>query len=376
MHLSSKIVDSLTDIDPGAWNALAGGQPFLRHEFLHALHETGAACPRTGWTPRYLTLWAGTELRGAMPLYLKSHSYGEYIFDWAWAEAYHRHGHAYYPKLLCAVPFTPVTGSRLLAATPEVERALRERALAMLEATSASSLHCLYPTHAQAQAMQQDGMLLRESVQFHWRNEGYESFSAFLATMSHDKRKKINQERRKLREHSVTFKALVGSAIEEADWRFFFRCYQNTYRQHGSTPYLSLEFFKRLGRSLPEHVYLAVAHKDNQPIAASLCIFDQERMYGRYWGCTAYVPGMHFEACYYQPIEFCIERKLTAFEGGAQGEHKLARGLLPVRTYSAHRIAHPQFATAIADFLRREARGVRHYMSELNESAPFKLGNL
>jgi hypothetical protein len=307
-----------------------------------------------------------------MPLFAKSHSYGEYVFDWAWAEAHERHGLDYYPKLLSAVPFTPVSGQRLLARDDETRRSLVAAALDM--AKGVSSLHVLFPTAAEARLLGEQGMLLRRSVQFHWRNDGYTDFESFLARMSHARRKNIRQERRRVREAGVAFRWLQGEAIARSHWEFFNRCYRHTYAAHGSSPYLNLEFFVRLGASLPEHTAMVIAERHGAPIAASLFLLDETTLYGRYWGAVERVPLLHFECCYYQAIEFAITRGLLAFEGGAQGEHKLFRGLLPVETLSAHWLAHPQFAHAVENFLEREGAGIARYVDELCEHSPFKKG--
>jgi predicted N-acyltransferase len=365
-----RVVEDLATVPAAQWNALAGEQPFLRHEFLTALHETGCASARTGWEPRFLTLWEGDRLAGALPLYVKSHSYGEYVFDWAWADAYERNGLAYYPKFLAAVPFSPVTGPRLLAR----EAAARARliAAALELARGVSSLHVLFPAAEEAHELQRAGLMLRRGVQFHWSNPGYRDFDEFLATLTHDKRKKIKQERRKVREAGVSFARKVGRDITEEDWRFFTRCYTRTYRAHMSSPYLNLAFFTRLGRELPDNVLLVLAERDGRPIAAALDLFTPAALYGRYWGAVEQLPALHFEACYYQGLEFCIERGIGAFEGGAQGEHKLARGFMPRETWSAHWLRHPQFADAVERFLAREAAGVGRYIDELREHAPFR----
>ena len=368
--LSLRVLDTLAGVNPAEWNALAEGQPFLRHEFLHALHETGCASARTGWLPQYLSLWRDGRLEGAMPLYLKSHSRGEYVFDWAWADAYHRHGIEYYPKLLSAIPFSPVCGTRLLAATREAR--LRLVAASLNLAAQTSSLHVLFPTDAEAADLVTAGMMLRRGVQFHWRNDAYESFEDFLARLSHDKRKKIRQERRKVNDAGIRLQRLVGREIQKEHWEFFARCYNGTYRAHHATPYLKLSFFERLGETMPENLLLVLAEMEGKPVASALNIFSPAALYGRYWGCIGYVPNLHFETCYYQAIEFCIERRIPLFEGGAQGEHKLARGFSPVETCSAHWLKHPAFADAIEKFLERETAGVEHYLDELSERAPFK----
>jgi predicted N-acyltransferase len=367
-----EIVDTLAGVPPAEWNRLAGDDPFLRHEFLSALHETSCAVTATGWTPQFLLLKEQGRLAGAMPLYLKTHSYGEYVFDWAWADAYYRHGLHYYPKLLSSIPFTPVTGRRVLAATREHGEQLIGAALGLARELRVSSFHCLFPPREQAEYMQELGMLLRHGVQFHWTNRGYSGFDDFLSGMSHDKRKKIKQERRKIHGAGIGFEWLEGSAISDEHWIFFTRCYRQTYREHHSTPYLNIDFFRRIGTTLPEHLVLVIAKRARKPIGVSLNIRNRHSLFGRYWGATEYHPGLHFEACYYQGIEYCIARGLDTFEGGAQGEHKIARGLLPVETCSAHWLAHPEFATAVEQFLARETRGVTRYVDELNERSPFK----
>jgi predicted N-acyltransferase len=374
--MTLEIVSTLSDIDPVQWNRLAGGNPFLRHEFLHALHESGCASDKTGWSPRYLVTFddeRGKRLAGAMPLYVKSHSRGEYVFDWAWADAYERHGLEYYPKLLSAIPFTPVAGPRILAESPAVAAALAAGVIDVARDSGASSLHCLFPTQEQAALLAGNGMMLRHGVQFHWINPGdnVTDFDAYLALMNHSKRKKIKQERRRVREAGITFRWLEGEAIRDDDWAFFARCYTRTYREHHNTPYLNLDFFQRIGGTMPENLLLIVAERDGRAIAASFNVIGDNRLYGRYWGAVEHHPMLHFETCYYQVIEYCIARRIAVFEGGAQGEHKMARGLMPVQTCSAHWLAQPQFAKAVEAFLIRERKGVEHYIDELHEHTPF-----
>ena len=307
-----------------------------------------------------------------MPLYVKTHSYGEYVFDWSWADAYRRHGRHYYPKLVCAVPFTPATGPRLIAADAATRGELLAGALSLLADEHLSSLHILFPQADEASACASAGMLLRDSMQFHWTNPGYRDFADFLSTMNHTKRKRISQERRKLGAAGVTFRRLLGREIDGRHWSFFFRCYTTTYRRHHSTPYLSLAFFERIGATLPDQIVLVLGERDGRPICTALDVFSADTLWGRYWGATEFVPGLHFEACYYQAIEFCIEHRIAQFEGGAQGVHKLARGLLPVTTRSAHAIADPDFARAIARFTADERAEVAHAVEELEAASPFK----
>ena len=365
-----QVVGSLAGIRAADWNALADGNPFTRHEFLSALVETGCAAARTGWQPQFILLKRGERLAGAMPLFVKSHSYGEYVFDWAWADAYERHGVEYYPKLLCAVPFTPVAGPRLLARDDAARQTLV--AAALEAAREFSSLHVLFPHPREAQLLENAGMLMRRTVQFHWTNEGYADFDDFLSRLTQKRRKIIRQERRRVRESGVTFRWLRGAEIERRDWEFFERCYRRTYAAHRSKPYLNLEFFLRLGASLPEHTLLIIAEREARPVAAAFDLVADGVLYGRYWGALEHIPLLHFEACYYQAIEFAIAHRLERFEGGAQGEHKMFRGLLPTETVSAHWLAHPRFARAIEDYLERESAGVARYVDELNEHSPFK----
>jgi predicted N-acyltransferase len=376
-HLS--IVETLRDVDAAEWNALLGADtaaqarhPFLQHAFLDALIDSGCASARTGWQPQFLLLRHGGVLAAAMPLFVKSHSYGEYVFDWAWADAYARHGIDYYPKLLCAVPFTPVTGPRLLARDDDNAARRTLLAAALDIARQTSSLHILFPTEAESTLMQEQGMMLRRTVQFHWENPGDSDFEAFLARLSHRRRKNIRQERRRVREAGVSFRWLRGDEVDQSHWEFFHRCYRTTYAAHGSRPYLNLAFFLRLGATLGSHAVMVLAERAGAPVATSLLIRGGDALFGRYWGAVEYIPLLHFECCYYQAIEYAIAHGLRSFEGGAQGEHKLFRGLMPVETVSAHWLAHPAFAQAIDDYLARERRGIARYVNELEEHTPFK----
>jgi predicted N-acyltransferase len=376
----TQVVDDPARIDRDAWDALvdadADANPFLRHEYLAALTASGAAAAASGWHPQFLLLARGDELVAAAPLYAKDHSYGEYVFDWSWAEAYQRYGLAYYPKWLVAVPFTPVPGTRLLARDEDARIALARALMAHARQSGLSSLHVLLAPARDIDALAGAGMLVRDGVQFHWRNAGYASFEEFLAQLAQPKRKKIRAERRRVAEAGVTLERRVGREITESHWRFFFRCYLATYRSHFSSPYLNLDFFLRIGASMPENLMLVLARRDGAPIAAALGVFDVQRgaprLYGRYWGAVEHIDCLHFECCYYQMIEFAIERKLAWFEGGAQGAHKLARGLDPVATRSAHWMAHPAMMEAVARFLERERAGVSASIDELNEHRAFK----
>lgn len=371
--LTMRVAGSLAEIPAGQWDALAGSQPFLRHGFLHAFERSGCVGPGTGWTPCHLTLWEGGRLAAALPLYEKTHSLGEFVFDWSWAEAWERAGGRYYPKLLTGIPFTPVAGRRLLADGPAARTALIDQALAFARARALSSWHVTFPGEADLRALAAAGLHLRRSVQFHWHNDGYAGFEDFLGALHRDKRKKIRQERRRVREAGVAIERIPGHAVSEADWDFFYRCHRQTYAERGRQPYLSAAFFLMLAEAMPDNLVLVLARRGGEPLAAALDVFDAERLYGRYWGAVEHVPGLHFEVCYYQGIEFCIERGLSVFEGGAQGEHKLARGLAPVLTHSAHWIADAGFSAAVGRFLAREAAGVAAYVEELDAHSPFRV---
>lgn len=402
-----RVLDSPLKVNADQWNALLAAQspdeaanPFMRHEYLAALHESGSATPDTGWTPCFITLWQGKVLAGACALYLKAHSYGEYVFDWAWANAYQQHGLDYYPKAVAAVPFTPVPGARLLARTA-AERVLLVQALvAWCGDENLSSLHLLFAADDDVAACEEAGLMLRHTVQFHWKNVApalgadvptrkFRDFDDFLASLNQEKRKKIRQERRKVSEAGITFRCSLGKDISQADWDFFYRCYERTYYEHGNAPYLSRDFFQRMQDTMPENWLLFIAEGDaggkHQPVAASLVAVSASpaadpagtatpslAAYGRYWGALARVDCLHFEACYYQPLQWCIEHGYQRFEGGAQGEHKMARALLPVKTTSAHWLAHPSFADAVERFLEREGAGIESYMEDLERRNPFK----
>ncbi|MFP8778206.1 GNAT family N-acetyltransferase [Hydrogenophaga sp. RWCD_12] len=375
-----RVLDSPERIPADAWNALLALQgdasPFMRHEYLSAMHDSGSATTRTGWQPRFLTLWRGDVLQAACPLFHKAHSYGEYVFDWAWANAYRQHGLDYYPKGLVAVPFTPVPGPRLLARDANARAALVQALLEHAGSEQLSSMHLLFLSDADAQACADAGLMLRHTVQFHWTSTGLGTFDGFLATLQQEKRKKIRQERRKVADAGVRFRHAQGKDISAADWNFFYRCYERTYLEHGNPPYLSRDFFVRMAETMPEHWLLFIAERDGQPMAASLIGIDCEQgvAFGRYWGALERVDCLHFEACYYQPLSWCIEHGFRRFEGGAQGEHKMARALMPVRTTSAHWLAHPAFAEAVERFLEHEDQEIHGYLEHLSSRSPLKPG--
>ena len=369
--LQLQLYDGVAAIAQAAWPAGEGAGVFVGREWLAALEETGCVGGETGWRPLPLALERDGRTVGLAPAYLKQHNRGEYVFDWSWSEAYARSGLDYYPKLVVASPFTPVTGSRLLGGADEQAHliaGLRQ----LVDDNGLSSAHVLFPTEDEAGRLREAGWLLRDGVQFHWRNRAYADFDDFLATLSRDKRKKIRQERRKVAEAEVAVRALSGGDIASTDWELFFRCYRQTYLEHGSLPYLNLEFFRRIGERLAGHCVMFIASREGRDIAASLCVRDGDALYGRYWGALEEVPCLHFELCYYQGLEYAIRQGLETFEGGAQGEHKQARGFEPERTVSAHYIADPRFRSAIADWLRREREGVADYVDQLFSHSAYK----
>ncbi|MDS1142125.1 GNAT family N-acetyltransferase [Pusillimonas sp. SM2304] len=364
----------LEDINPEQWNRLAGDQPFVQHAFLLALDQTGCATAATGWAPHYLLMHRDGALAGALPLYLKSHSRGEYVFDHAWAHAFERHGLDYYPKLLSAIPFTPVTGPRLLAGEHADRVLLAREAIQLCRQHGLSSLHILFPAEHEQAALAEAGFRFRYNVQFHWTNQGYAQMADFLASLNQQKRKKLKQDRKKSAQAGVRFKWLQGKEIDDKALAFFYRCYEQTYWEHGNAPYLSMAFFEQLRTHLADCMVIILAEQDGEPVAAALNIRGGQALYGRYWGSLRFIPGLHFETCYMQGIEFCIAHGLAVFEGGAQGEHKLARGLLPVKTYSAHWVSDDRFALAIDDYLAQESPAVGAYLDALLDHTPFKPG--
>ena len=402
----TRIHSSPLEIDAAQWNALLCASdaptPFMRHEYLAALHSSGSAVQETGWQAQFVALYSldGNELLAACPLYVKTHSYGEYVFDWAWARAYQENGLAYYPKAVVAVPFTPVPGTRFLCKIGFSPAYLLREVLTFCEQKEISSVHALFASAGDQAAATEEKLMLRETVQFHWTNAKYSDFDAFLSTLNQDKRKKIRAERRKVSEAGVSWRWNRGSDISNSDLDFFYTCYERTYLEHGNPPYLSREFFQSMQETLPQNWLLFIAERANRPIACSLIALQDpspslnrttdsialqadsmpangsKRLkrvaYGRYWGAIQRVDSLHFEACYYQPLQWCIEHGFDRFEGGAQGEHKMARGLLPVVTRSAHWLAHPQFADAVNRFLEREKNGIGEYVEHLAQRTPFR----
>jgi uncharacterized protein len=380
-HYQLEIIQDLSDISIADWNALLdkNSTPFLRHEFLSALEECECVGGNTGWQGAHIILKDSSDnLCGAMPLYLKQHSYGEFVFDWSWAQAYEQHGGNYYPKALCAIPFTPVQGARLLALDCDNKSLIQKKLVGALRSivteNDLSSAHALFPLDDELQMFTESGFALRDSVQFHWHNLNYRNFDEYLGSLNMKRRKNIRRERAHINLAGVEFCHLSGIDATELDWEFFYKCYENTYLEHHSKPYLNEQFFKLLAKRMPESLLLIIASRNNQPIAASLLVVDKStsNAYGRYWGALEFIPSLHFETAYYQAIDYCIREGIQIFEGGAQGEHKMARGFLPKTIRSVHWIANPQFMDAVEHFLKRERAGIGAYVDELAEHSPLK----
>jgi len=367
---------SIDDISPAEWDALAGDDPFLRHAFLAALEHSGSACAETGWLPLHLSCRDDSgKLVGALPLYLKSHSYGEFVFDWAWADAYQRHGLRYYPKLVSAVPFSPVPGSRLLMAAGAervtIAKALLEQTRTLAKQFKVSSIHCLFPLELELADWNGAGFLTRRDTQFHWHNRGYASFEDFLSHYPADKRKKVHRERRRIAEAGIELRMLAGDELDLRLMESLYRFYLSTYEKRGRTAYLSREFFEELRRTMPEALRVCFAFKADEPVAAAICLQGGDTLYGRHWGSMQEFHSLHFEACYYQGIEYCIAKGLRHFNPGTQGEHKISRGFEPTYTWSVHWLARPEFQAAIDEYLQREQHHVDAYLRETEAHLPF-----
>ena len=379
MTFTIRVNDRVADIGREAWDACAApsGDPFVSYDFLDACEASGSAVPREGWAGRHLSLADGDgRVLGVMPLWLKGHSQGEYVFDHSWADAYERAGGRYYPKLLAAVPFTPVTGPRFLAHPDAdagiVREALLQGALALTQRLGVSSLHVNFPTHDEWSALGEAGLLRRQDMQYVWRNGGYQTFDDFLSALSSNRRKTIRRERREARA-GLDIRVLTGAAIEEAHWDAFFAFYMDTGSRKWGRPYLTRDFFSRLGATMADRIALVMAFRDDLPIAGALNLIGRDALYGRQWGALEEVPFLHFELCYYRAIEFAIERGLSRVEAGAQGEHKIARGYLPSPVYSAHFIADPALRRPVADYLERERPAVEAEIDALaDELSPFR----
>ena len=371
------IHDSISEIDASDWNRISGkAYPFLRHEFLAAAESSGSVSPDTGWTPRHLSVRAPDgSLRALMPLYEKSHSWGEFVFDWSWAEAYQRAGIDYYPKLISAIPFTPAPSSRIMLADSEdreVAGELLAAAIQLADETDCSSFHVLFPDPEELPLLRESGLQVRKDCQFHWHNQGYRCFDDFLGKFSSTKRKKAKRERRRVAEDGITFRWLHGNDADAALWKDVYQLISVTFLRRGSIPYFDLGFFLDVSRHLPGSILLVLAERQGELIAAAVFYEGEKVLYGRYWGADSHYNSLHFETCYYQGIEFCIDRGLQSFEPGAQGEYKIARGFLPTRTTSLHWIEHPEFRAGIEKFLHAECRQIRDYAQELMCRSPFR----
>jgi predicted N-acyltransferase len=367
----------IADLAPADWNGLtASGNPFLRHEFLHALEESGCVDGDSGWRPAHLVAREDGRLLGALPCYLKSHSWGEFVFDFAWADAYARSGRSYYPKAVSAVPYTPAGGPRLLVpSSPDaagIKAALLEAARNQVIELGASSFHCLFPSREDAEFLETQGYAIRLGCQYHWHNRGYRDFDHFLDGFSAEKRKKVRRERRRVQEAGIEVLLLEGPEVTPALWQVFYRFYQDTMLGKSGYLPLSLAFFRQVGRTMPENVVLALARWRGDYVAAALSFRGGDTLYGRYWGASRDFHSLHFELCYYAGIDYCIRNGLRCFEPGAQGEHKISRGFLPTATYSAHWLADTAFRRAIYQFLDREREEMRYHIASLDAHAPYK----
>ncbi|TDK23387.1 N-acetyltransferase [Luteimonas aestuarii] len=368
-----RVIDALSEIPASQWDTLHDGtHPFVSHAFLHGLEAHGCLRPDWGWTPRHVTLWEGGTLVAAAPNYVKRNSHGEFVFDHAWAHAYAQHGMDYFPKLLCAVPYSPVTGPRLLARDPASRQFLLEALAATAAADGASSVHVNFHREGEDDAFD-EAWLRRIDVQYHWRNTaGWTAFDDFLAAMDHKHRKNIRQERRKVAEAGVRFRVVHGDEASKGDIAAMHGFYLQTFAEYGNSPALTLAFLQHLARTTPRNLVLVFAEHGGQQIAGALCLRGGDTLYGRYWGSHATLPGLHFETCYYQGIEYCLREGLRAFEPGAQGEHKIARGFLPTLVRSRHWIAHPGFREALRAWCGDESESVRRYAGLLTARSPFR----
>ncbi len=369
--------DGIAAIDRDDWNALVRDTyPFLRYEFLHAAEQSGSVCPETGWAPCHVTLCdSDGSLRGALPLYEKTHSWGEFVFDWAWANAYQRAGLRYYPKLVSAVPFTPASSTRLLLADRNDSAAagsLIRAAITLARERDCSSVHFLFPADEQVEFFRKQKLEIRKDCQFHWHNRGYPDFEAFLLTFSSAKRKKARRDRRRVQEAGITFRRLTGADMRPRDWHMVYELISRTFMRRGSMPYYNLPFFETIGEALGDQVLVVLAESADETVAAAIFLVGADILYGRYWGSAGDYNALHFETCYYQGIDFCIEHGISTFEPGTQGEHKISRGFVPRATWSAHWLAHPQFFSAIGEYVREEARHIDRYMQDVGDHSPYR----
>ena len=381
-HYCYRFINSISEVDAVAWNSIVDcDYPFLRHEFLNALEVSGSVTLKSGWQPQHLliedTSQPQSKLVATLPLYIKSHSYGEYVFDWSWADAYRRHGLSYYPKLLSAIPFTPATGPRISCSTsdktPELIATINQAMEEQSQKIGASGWHILFPEKDELECWESTDVDKRLGCQFHWQNNDYNNFDDFLASFTSRKRKHVKKERRRAIENDIHIKRFTGDEITLEHWQQFYHFYQITYaKKSGHGGYLTPEFFKLLHNSMRDQLLLVMAYEDDKPIAGALNFFDSETLYGRYWGASKDIDCLHFEVCFYQGIEFCIENKLKRFDPGAQGEHKISRGFIPTITHSYHHIRDPEFRHAIQKFLVNESAHIQEYQKQTALQLPFR----
>jgi uncharacterized protein len=375
--MQSRVYKSIDELNAREWNALGGDRnPFLRHQFFAALEHTGCVGTGTGWDPCYFALKDNQGLAAAVPAFRKAHSYGEFVFDFAWAQAYSRFGARYYPKLTVAVPFTPATGPRLLVRADLDHRIVARRLLADIESYtsghSLSSVHALFLDEPARQACEQAGWLIRRDCQFHWTNHNYPSFEDYLDTFTADKRKKAKRERRRVAEAGIAFQTRMGAELDERTLDHVYAFHRDTFLRHGHEPYLTRAFFSEAAQTLGDALMVKLAVRAGRPVAAAIFFWSKEALFGRYWGASADYNSLHFEACYHQGIEFCIEQGVARFEPGTQGEHKVSRGFEPTLTWSAHFIQNRRFRDAIEDYLAREGASVDAYAAEVQTHVPYK----
>ena len=378
MSISIKTIESLHDINKNEWNKLTGeSYPFTRYEFLAALENNGAVGKEFGWLTHFFLAYDNNTLVGALPAYIKFNSYGEFVFDWAWADAYHRNNVPYYPKLVTSIPYTPATGPRLLIEDNEhyqdIAGALISAALSFAKETNLSSYHCLFTNKKDTDFFKSHPeFMMRLGCQFHWQNNHYESFEHYLEHLTSKKRKQIKRERRIVNQQEIEFEILNGHTATEQHWDTYHQFYKSTFDRKSGIATLSNDFFKEIAKTMPSNIVLVMAKHQGEYVASAFNLKGKDALYGRHWGCNENFDNLHFEACYYQGLDYCIKHNLKLFEPGAQGEHKIARGFMPTKTWSAHWIADPTFKEAISNFLTHETGGMLHYIEELNQHSPFK----
>jgi predicted N-acyltransferase len=376
----TRVLTRIDEVSASDWNALAGEYPFLRHEFLAALENSGCVTARTGWKPCHVLLTDAAGVAAAAPMYEKAHSWGEFVFDFSWARAAEQAGMRYYPKLVCAVPFTPTTGPRLLCRADVATAAVREQLLTGMRdrarSSNCSSVHALFLDEPGRMACHQQQWLMRRDCHFQWHNRGYGDFEDFLGTFSAEKRKKARRERRRVLEQGIEFQTLSGAELDERLIRQIHAFHESTFLRHGHTPYLNVDFFARVARALPDQFIVKLARRAGVPVAAAIFFRSSDTLFGRYWGANADYHSLHFEACYYQGIDYCVAHRLARFEPGTQGEHKLARGFEPALTWSAHWIADPSLRRAIGSYLQREGDAIDAYASAADAHVPYRKGEL